>query len=255
MSIGSDRPAPRVLHVLHDPPLDGPTNMARDEHLLHAAELRPAVLRLYCWQPATLSLGYFQRYADVERLPEEVRGLPVVRRITGGGAILHDEEQTYCLVLDESHPMARRSPVALYELVHGAWREALETEGVFAFPAPDDWPLPTPRGGPFFCFEKPGRTDLLLGEGKLLGSAQRRAAGRVLQHGSLILGRRFAAHPGAYLGFTDAARIGRLVAKFCGALAERLELRISEATWTNAALDDVAGRRARYAGEEWLRLR
>lgn len=254
MSAPSDSPG-RVLHVLRDPPLDGPTNMARDEHLLHAAELRPAVLRLYRWHPATLSLGYFQRYAEVERLPPELRGLAAVRRITGGGAILHDQEQTYCLVLDESHAMARRSPIALYELVHGAWREALEAEGVFASPAPDDWPLPTPRSGPFFCFEKAGRTDLLLGEGKLLGSAQRRVAGRVLQHGSLILGRRFAAHPGASLALSGPAQVERIVSGFCGALAARLGLPACEAAWTETALADVAARRARYAGDDWLRLR
>ena len=114
----------RVLHILRDPALDGPTNMARDEHLLHSAPLRPAVLRLYAWTPPTISLGYFQRYADVAGLPADLRDLPVVRRITGGGAILHDREVTYSLVLDNSVPVATQTPLALYQLVHECWRLA-----------------------------------------------------------------------------------------------------------------------------------
>ena len=76
-----------TLHVLHDPPLDGPTNMARDEHLLYADKAWPAILRLYAWNPPTISLGYFQRYERLADLPDEIRNLSVVRRITGGGAI------------------------------------------------------------------------------------------------------------------------------------------------------------------------
>src|SRR6267154_2578314 len=73
---------------------DGPTQMAADEVLLeHAvATTRPA-LRFYVWNPPTLSLGYFQKFAD------RLSGLPVVRRQTGGGAIVHDHELTYALAL------------------------------------------------------------------------------------------------------------------------------------------------------------
>ncbi|MBK9126796.1 MAG: hypothetical protein IPM13_03215 [Phycisphaerales bacterium] len=243
---------PRLLHVLRDPPLDGPTNMARDEHLLHSEAYRPAALRLYAWTPPTISLGYFQRFADLDRLPPELRELAVVRRTTGGGAILHDREITYCLVLDDSVPVARRAPLALYELVHTCWRNALaEDEGPRSELAPPDYPLPTPRTGPFFCFQKPGRTDLIVGEQKLLGSAQRRTAGRVLQHGSLLLGQRFRAHPGVDLGGVPEARASRWQDAFVRRLAQALDLEVAPAAWQCAELADCERRRAKYASPEW----
>lgn len=244
-----------ILHILRDSPLDGPTNMARDEHLLHSERLRPAVLRIYAWSPPTISLGYFQRFAEVAALPEDVRDLAVVRRTTGGGAILHDREVTYCLVLDESVPIARQSPTALYQVVHECWRDALAHEGPRSELAPDHYPMPTPRCGPFFCFEKPGRTDLIIGEDKLLGSAQRRMPGRVLQHGSLLLGQRFATHPGVNLGEPSSDVVAGWIGHFTGQLATRLSLECCATEWTSDELADAATRRQQYASEEWTRRR
>jgi lipoate-protein ligase A len=229
--------------------------MARDEHLLHSPTLRPAALRIYAWFPPTISLGYFQRYDDVDHLPDEVRGLPIVRRPTGGGAILHDREVTYCLIVDDSLPVARQAPAVLYRLAHGCWRDAIAGDQPGARLAPDSFPFPSPRSGPFFCFEKPGQTDLLLGDQKLLGSAQRRTPGRILQHGSLLLGRRFAAHPGTHLGEPPGALVERWIAAFIAALAAALQLEPRPAAWSDEQLADVAERRQRYAGEDWTRLR
>lgn len=244
-----------ALYILRDPPLDGPTNMARDEHLLYSERLRPAVLRIYAWSPPTISLGYFQRFEEIAALPEDVRSLAVVRRTTGGGAILHDREVTYCLVLDESVPLARQAPVALYEVVHECWRDALAREGPRTELAPDHYPMPTPRSGPFFCFEKPGRTDLIVGEEKLLGSAQRRVSGRVLQHGSLLLGQRFAAHPGVDLGQPAASVVAEWIDEFAQRLAARLSLDGHAAEWMSDEVADAATRRQLYAGDEWTRRR
>lgn len=245
----------RPLHLLDEAAFDGPTNMARDEHLLHSTRLRPATLRLYGWTPPTISLGYFQQYAAIAALPAEVRGLAVVRRPTGGGAILHDAEITYCLVVDDSLPITRQAPAALYTLVHDCWREVLGAEHPEIVRAPDSLPFPSPRSGPFFCFEKPGRTDLVIGADKLLGSAQRRLPGRVLQHGSLLLGRQFAAHPGTHLGRPAAEQVARWRVGFAAALAEALGLTPQPAKWTDDELADVAQRREKYAGAEWTRLR
>lgn len=244
-----------LLHILHDPPLDGPTNMARDEHLLFSDRLRPAALRVYAWSPPTISLGYFQRFADLAALPADVRSLAVVRRTTGGGAILHDREVTYCLVLDDRVPVARQAPVALYRLVHECWRAALTPEGPQPELAPDHFPMPRPRTGPFFCFERPGRTDLIVGADKLLGSAQRRIPGRVLQHGSLLLGQRYASHPGADLGEPPPRIVAEWTDRFVQLLAQRLALESCAAEWTPEELADVALRRQRYAGEDWTRRR
>ena len=245
----------RGLHVFHDSALDGPTNMARDEHLLYSQTCRPAAIRIYAWSPATISLGCFQRFARVAELPPELRSLPVVRRPTGGGAILHDREVTYCLIVDESLSIARQPPVALYRLVHELWRDALGAGGQPSELVPDDAFLPSPRNGPFFCFEKPGRTDLTVGDEKLLGSAQRRIRGRVLQHGSLLLGRRFATHPGADLGEPESGKVADWIAGFLERLAPALSLEPCSGEWTAEQLADIEKRRGRYAGAAWTRRR
>lgn len=241
------------LHIFRDLPLDGPTNMARDEHLLHADDLAPACVRIYGWDPPTISLGYFQSHAEVERLPADVRGLAVVRRMTGGGAILHDQEITYCLVVHDALPAARGAPAELYRLVHRRFQAALHELGVSTELAPESFPLPTPRSGPFFCFERPGRTDLLLHARKLLGSAQRRIPGRVLQHGSLLLGRRFPSHPGTHLDNPDAGMVERAVGAFMRGLAAELNLDLCNVAWTPERLADVARRHDRYADDAWTR--
>lgn len=240
-----------VLHTLFDGAFNGPTNMARDEHLLFSNHLRPAALRLYAWTPPTISLGYFQRLADVAQLPQPLCNLPVVRRPTGGGAILHDREITYCLVVDDSLPVARLAPAALYTSAHQAWRDVLLADGLQTDLAPDSLPFPSPRAGPFFCFEQPGRTDLLRAGAKVLGSAQRRIPGRVLQHGSLILTARFAAHPGAHLDNPPADRVSRWQHAFANLMAQALELTPAPAQWSPEALRDVDQRRAVYADAAW----
>lgn len=225
--------------------------MARDEQLLHEERWRPAALRLYGWRPATLSLGYFQAYAAVAELPAEVRHLPVVRRPTGGGAILHDDEVTYCLALDDAVPITRQSPIALYTLVHACWRDVIAASGITSALAPDALPLPRPRTGPFFCFEKPGRTDLLIGDRKVLGSAQRRLPGRVLQHGSLLLSQNYAAHPGADLGRPAAEQVAAWCEAFVARLARALELEPAPATWHADQYPAIEERRQVYASPTW----
>jgi lipoyl(octanoyl) transferase len=239
------------LHVLRDAACDGPTNMARDECLQHDTTCRPAVLRLYTWDAPTISLGYFQRCAALAEQHATVRDLPVVRRPTGGGAILHDQELTYCLVVGADIPIATQAPVALYRLVHTCWQAILTADGIPVDLAPDHFPMPTPRTGPFFCFQKPGRTDLILDDQKVLGSAQRRTPTVVLQHGSLLLGRRFAAHPGGELGLPAADIVERWTEHFITSLAATLELTPQPAAWSAAQLADVAARREKYASREW----
>jgi lipoate-protein ligase A len=245
----------RAIHVFRDPALDGPTNMARDEHLLYSEEFRPAAVRIYAWSPPTISLGCFQRFARVAELPEDVRELAVVRRPTGGGAILHDREVTYCLVIDDTLPIARKNPIELYRLVHTFWREALEQRGLRSELAPEHYPSPSPRNGPFFCFQELGRTDLLVGGEKLLGSAQRRIPGRVLQHGSLLLGRRFPVHPGADLGEPEPRRVEIWVEGFLKRLARGLALKPCRAQWASDQAEDIERRRERYASDAWTRQR
>jgi lipoyl(octanoyl) transferase len=181
------RPTPTA--VLPYAEADGPANMALDEALLEAVAADPSAgaFRLYGWSVPTLSLGYFQAVADAEREPRW-RDVPLVRRPTGGGAIWHDRELTYALVVPRDHPLARR-PVDLYRVVHQAILEVLRGLGAGA----------TLRGGgvegrsrptrPFLCFTDRDPEDIVFQGMKIVGSAQRRRLGVVLQHGSILLSR------------------------------------------------------------------
>lgn len=178
---------------LIDPPADGPTNMARDEAILACVGTgaSPPTLRFYRWEPPTISLGYFQEFKDYSALPPPAGTLAVVRRLTGGGAILHDRELTYSLTLPTGHPLIRTGgPNRLYDHVHAAFAALLARHGIVVSGGPPG------RGGcshtgPFFCFERHSCFDLLAANRKIMGSAQRRTTHAVLQHGSLLLERRF----------------------------------------------------------------
>ncbi len=117
--------------LLIEPPTSGSWNMALDEALLEwAAEGGSPVWRMYRWDEPTLSLGYFQDYSR-RHAHQASRGCPAVRRLTGGGAILHDRELTYSLVVPEDHPLAVRRD-RLYEAIHETLIEVLAQWGIDA---------------------------------------------------------------------------------------------------------------------------
>ena len=169
------------MRVLDDPPADGATNMARDLALLDEAIAGgDPTLRWYRWSEPTISLGYSQ-----DDDPSVEPDLPRVRRLSGGGAIRHDDEWTYSLTLPRDHPHAVE-PTRLYRLVHQAIVESLPA-GAVAFRGEPE----KERDGAFLCFARGDANDLLLAAGpgsgqKVVGSAQRRRRGAVLQHGSLL---------------------------------------------------------------------
>lgn len=157
--------------------------MGLDEALLASASQQgSATLRFYQWAPATLSLGYFQRSADRQSHAAS-RAAPLVRRASGGGAILHDRELTYSLALPAAHPLTR-SPQRVYDLAHQALVAVLAGHGVGA---ERHLPATSPAREPFLCFERRSRGDVVVADAKIAGSAQRRRAGAVLQHGSILL--------------------------------------------------------------------
>jgi lipoyl(octanoyl) transferase len=166
-------------------PEHGAWNMAVDEVLLESAVAETAeTLRLYRWAEPTLSLGYFQSAGRAAENPLW-RGLPVVRRLSGGGAIVHDCELTYALALPASRARAQ-DPKALYHAAHHAVIDALRSLGFDA--ALRGRAVPA-RGAEFLCFARGDDFDVVAGDVKILGSAQRRRKGAVLQHGGLILRR------------------------------------------------------------------
>lgn len=242
------------MRLIIDPPLPGPANMARDEALLTLVGKRqsPPTLRLYQWDPPTISLGYFQRYADYELLPPPAGDLAVVRRLTGGGAILHDYELTYSITIPVDHPLVAGGPNRLYELAHDALIDALAKDNV-----------PASRGcqsdgsgaarGPFFCFERRHCLDVLIGADKLAGSAQRRTKTAILQHGSIILTRRFNQQPAAAL--IDRVEISAmgLGRAFAQAFATRSHDALTERSWSSEELDMAESLTPKYAGREWTK--
>lgn len=156
--------------------------MAVDEALLESAARDHVLsLRLYRWSEPTLSLGYFQRYED-RRGHEASLSCACVRRASGGGAILHDRELTYSLAVPAAHPLARQAP-RLYRVVHEALANLLNRDEPLATLAADA----TAEEGLFLCFLRHMPGDVLAAGHKILGSAQRRFRGAVLQHGSILL--------------------------------------------------------------------
>lgn len=187
------------IHVWWDEPADGPTNMAADEVLAAEALRRDALLvRIYGWVPTTISLGAFQKLDDATGIAE-IRGVSLVRRPSGGGAIVHGSDLTYAAAVPKSHCLGA-APQLLYDALHAAMAQALADWGIAALlwrpsEAP---PVPDRHAGDasFFCFDRRASGDLVThtaadaghGRGhKIMGSAQRRLEGAVLQHGSLLL--------------------------------------------------------------------
>ncbi|MCA9080049.1 MAG: hypothetical protein KDA58_05790 [Planctomycetaceae bacterium] len=170
------------VQVLHDGAHAGQYNMDLDAGLLDAAVRQGyCALRLYQWQEPTISLGHFQDVDDPV-VQQRFQGLPRVKRLSGGGAILHDRELTYSCVLPKSHP-ASQSPGKIYDLMHAGLINVLMEFGVTC--RMRGAPLTGPE--PFLCFGRGDPRDVVVGNHKIIGSAQRRRAGAVLQHGSILL--------------------------------------------------------------------
>lgn len=177
------------LRVIYDPPGAGAWNMALDEALLEASEQTgQATLRFYSWSEPTLSLGYFQNAADRELHPPS-RACPLVRRASGGGAILHHHELTYSIVWPLAGSLTRSAE--LYDLVHRTLIATLASCGVSAGLHQDTLTCaaaPVPPGpDPFLCFQRRTCADIVSRGIKIVGSAQRRRKSAILQHGSILL--------------------------------------------------------------------
>ena len=206
--------APASWRLLIEPDGDGATNMATDEALLDsylgpAGQDAPPTLRLYGWNPATLSLGKGQA-ATGSHDPAYLaaQGLGLVRRPTGGQAVLHERERTYCVVGRLDRPPFDAGVLATYESISEALRDAIESLGIETSTAPQR-PGEAPERGPV-CFNVASSHELLHRGRKLVGSAQMRRRQAFLQHGSIPL-RADAQRLGAAIGSpADASRIAGL---------------------------------------------
>jgi len=168
--------------------VDGAGNMARDSAIAEAvaAGTEPPTLRLYGWQPSCLSLGYGQRARSADLAALRVRGWDLLRRPTGGTAILHAEELTYSLSLPAGHPLVRTGIVESYRRISRGLLQALQILGLQAQAQQQAKSRAGAQPGAA-CFAQPGQYEIAVGGRKLIGSAQLRRRGFVLQHGSLPL--------------------------------------------------------------------
>ena len=146
-------------------------NMAIDEAILRSvvADKVPSTLRFYGWQPSAVSIGYFQGIEqEVDLAACRARGVDVIRRLTGGGAVFHDHdgEITYSLAVKDSHPKISRKVLDSYGVLCGGLVAGFQQLGIDAAFKPIN--------------------DIIVNGKKISGNAQTRRFGGVLQHGTLL---------------------------------------------------------------------
>jgi len=185
-------PSPPALsswRLIKTAPAHGAWNMALDEALLEglSAEHALPVLRLYAWNPPCFSLGVAQPAADVNLQALHALGWELVRRPTGGRAILHADELTYSVIAPHTEPRLAGSVLESYQRLSLALLKALH---LLAVPARSEaeplLPASSAPKGPV-CFEVPSNYEITVNGKKLIGSAQARRKEGILQHGSLPL--------------------------------------------------------------------
>ncbi|MCM3692451.1 lipoate--protein ligase family protein [Neobacillus niacini] len=168
-------------------------NMALDEALLdwHSAGKIPPVIRFYGWEPATLSIGYFQKVEkEIDLEAVKAHGLGFVRRPTGGRGVLHEHELTYSVIVSEDHPEMPKTVTEAYRVISEGILKGfhqLGLEAYFAVPKTEEErsALKDPRSA--VCFDAPSWYELVVEGRKVAGSAQTRQKGVILQHGSILL--------------------------------------------------------------------
>ena len=180
-------PAATWRLIIEEAPRSGAANMAVDQAIAQAcaAGESPPTLRFYRWQPPAISLGRHQHIADIDRAAAAVHGYEIVRRSTGGRAILHTDELTYAVAASMDEPRVQGGVMDAYLRLSNALVAGLHHLGVQADKAAGD--VRTGSDVSAACFEVPSAYEITVGGRKLMGSAQSRRARYVLQHGSLPL--------------------------------------------------------------------
>jgi lipoate-protein ligase A len=233
---------------------DGPGNMAADEALLATSISGVASFRLYGWTEATLSLGYFQQAALRESDPL-LADLPFVRRCTGGETLVHHHELTYALALPSGsdwQPRARSWLCRMHDII----TQALVSLGVYASVCCTGEEM---KLGEVLCFLHHTPGDLVLGGAKVVGSAQRKQRGALLQHGAVLLAQ--SPHTPALPGLHELAdfapqRCDDLKAALLDALRRETGWQLEPADWTALEQEHTAElAEMRYRRASWNRKR
>jgi len=233
--------------LIVDGAIAGAVNMGRDEALLELQSV--PTLRFYRWQKPTLSLGYFQDAADIDIAAAKQRGCDVVRRSTGGKAILHEHELTYSLCAPEDRALAG-GPAAAMQAIHQAFARELSSQSEKNVFIRQQSALQSDVASSAWCFEDSSSLDICLDGKKLLGSAARRKNNWILFHGSLVLEVPSETPEIAALGFEPN------ISACAGALAAALGIDFTVGEWTPDEINlgnSIATEK--YATEEFLHKR
>jgi lipoyl(octanoyl) transferase len=227
---------------------DGAWQMAADEVILEAAATGIASLRFYGWSCANLSLGYFQNVGPCQAYPG-LANLPLVRRASGGDALVHHFEVTYAMGLPAGPPWQIRGE-SWPRRMHALISAALEKFGVRTRLFSGE-PI---RLGEVLCFLHQTPDDLLLDGHKVAGSAQRKQRGALLQHGGILLGQSPAtpALPGIRELTGVDLNADQVSLAVQAELTRSLGWRLEAADWTpdeKQRIDDLI--RTRYAHSAW----
>jgi lipoyl(octanoyl) transferase len=171
-------PSPQFVRLLPYEIADGMHNMAADEVLLESAVGGTASLRFYGWTEPTVSLGYFEP-ARLLQKDGWLAKLPFIRRPTGGGTLVHHYELTYALALPAD--LVKRRHQSWLGRMHTTMARALSSLGVSTTPVTEE------KKTGSLCFQHFTPGDLVLETAKVVGSAQRKQRGALLQHGAILL--------------------------------------------------------------------
>lgn len=180
-------------YFINSGPCSPSYNMAMDEALLdwHSEGLIPPVIRFYEWNPATLSIGYFQsveKEIDMEAVKR--LGLGFVRRPTGGRGVLHEHELTYSVIVTESYPSMPATVTEAYRVISEGLLLGFQNLGLdayFSVPNTDEQKENLKKPKSAVCFDTPSWYELVVEGKKVAGSAQTRQKGVILQHGAILL--------------------------------------------------------------------
>lgn len=171
--------------------MTGAMNMAMDEALLESVSAGTSVpvLRIYRWSLPTVSIGYAQKYATtVNSVACRELGVDVVRRPTGGRAVLHQDEVTYSVISPDKNEVFPGGILANYRVIAHVLQETLTSAGVEASIFTErSHGLGTAGAEASACFTAPGTTELVFQGVKMTGGAQKRQGAAFLQHGSIPL--------------------------------------------------------------------
>lgn len=250
--------------LIKSPPSNAFMNMAVDEAILkmvEAAKSTPTV-RFYAWDPPAVSVGYFQdSLKDVDIPACREMGMDIVKRLTGGRAVLHDRELTYSVICPESDPHFPDNILGTYKVISSCLVKGLNFLGLDASLTPSA--KRRGRDAPSACFSSPSHYEITISGKKLIGSAQKRGDGAFLQHGSILtdfqrgrLARSLRAGGNldgvAYLGEYMDVDIGRVVECLIRGFEEGLGIRLEEGSLTveeTALAERLA--EEKYASREW----